>query len=107
MLYTFKSSAAANLIMLQPNGARMLQIIGKEPGASGIVLAEQMPAAIAALEAAIALEDAQLQEAAAAARAAGESMPDPRDVSLRQRAKPFIDMLRRCHAGKEPIVWGV
>jgi hypothetical protein len=107
MLYTFKSLAAANLIMLQANGARMLQIIGKEPGPKGIVLAEQMPAAITALEAAIAREEAELKEAAAAARAAGESFQEPRDVSLRQRAKPFIDMLKRCHAAKEPIVWGV
>ena len=107
MLYTFKSAAAANLIMLQPNGARILQIIGKEPGAKGIVLAQQMPAAITALEAATAREDAELQEAAAAAKAAGEPVPKPRDLSLRQRAKPFIDMLKRCHAANEPIVWGV
>ncbi len=107
MLYTFKSAAAANLIMLQPNGARMLQIIGKEPGPKGIVLPEQMPAAITALEAAIARADAEAQEAAAAAKAGGDSVPEPREVSLRQRAKPFIDMLRRCHAAGEPVVWGV
>lgn len=107
MLYTFKSPAAANLIMLQPNGARMVQIIGKEPGPQGIVLPEQMPAALDALDAAIRQEDAELREAAAAARAAGDQVPEPRDVSLRQRAKPFIDMLKRCHAAKEPIVWGV
>ena len=107
MLYTFKSAAAANLIMLQPNGARMLQIIGKEPGPKGIVLPEQMPAAITALEAAIARADAEAQEAAAAAKASGDSVPEPREVSLRQRAKPFIDMLRRCHAAGEPVVWGV
>jgi hypothetical protein len=107
MLYTFKSPAAANLIMLQPNGARMLQIIGKEPGPQGIVLPEQMGAALAALDAAIAQESAELQQAATAARAAGEAVPEPKDVSLRQRAKPFIDMLRRCLAAKEAIVWGV
>ena len=107
MLYTFKSPAAANLIMLQPNGARMVQIIGKEPGPQGIVLPEQMPAARDARDAAIRQEDAELREAAAAARAAGDQVPEPRDVSLRQRAKPFIDMLKRCHAAKKPIVWGV
>ena len=107
MLYTFKSPAAANLIMLQPNGARLLQIIGKDPGPKGIMLPEQMPAAIAALEAAMAAEDAAQQDAAAAARTAGEAVPQPRDVSLRQRAKPLIDMLRRCHKAGENIVWGV
>ena len=107
MLYTFKSPAAANLIMLQPNGARMLQIIGKETGPTGIVLPDQMPAAIAALEAAIVREEAELQDAMAAAKAAGTPLPETRDVSLRQRARPFIDMLKRCHAAKETIVWGV
>ena len=107
MLYTFKSKAAANLIMLQAHGARMLQIIGKEPGPQGIVLPDQMPAALQALEEALAQEDAALQESAKAAKAAGEPVPEPRDVGLRQRAKPFIDMLRRCHAAHESIVWGV
>ncbi len=107
MLYTFKSPAAANLIMLQPNGARMLQIIGKETGPTGIVLPDQMPAAIAALEAAIVREEAELQDAMAAAKAAGTPLAQARDVSLRQRARPFIDMLKRCHAAKETIVWGV
>jgi hypothetical protein len=107
MLYTFKSPAAANLIMLQPNGTRMLQIIGKEPGPKGIVTPEQMPAAVTAIEAAIAREEVELQEAAAAAKLAGKPLPEPRDVALRQRAKPFVDMLKRCLAAKEPIVWGV
>jgi hypothetical protein len=107
VLYTFKSPAAANLIMLQPNGARLLKIIGKEPGPKGILLADQMPAAVAALEAAMALEDAERKEAVRAARANGEEDPEPKDVSLRQRAKPFIDMLRRCHRAGEDIVWGV
>ncbi|MBP6851212.1 MAG: DUF1840 domain-containing protein [Rhodoferax sp.] len=107
MIYTFKSKAAANLIMLQAHGARMLQIIGKEPGPQGIVLPDQMPAALQALEEALAREDAELQEAARSAKAAGESVPELRDVSLRQRAKPFIDMLRRCHAADQSIVWGV
>ena len=107
MLYTFKSPAVANLIMLQPHGARLLQIIGKEPGQQGIVLPEQMPGALAAIDAAMQREDADWQEALAAARAAGEPVPEPRDVTLRQRAKPFVDMLRRCHQAGEPIVWGV
>lgn len=107
MLYTFKSKATANLIMLQANGTRLLQIIGKEPGAQGIVLPDQMPAALLALEAALAHEDAALREAERLAREAGETVDEPVEVSLRQRARPFIEMLQRCHAAGEPIVWGV
>ena len=57
MLYKFKSKASGDLIMLEANGRRVLEIIGKDAGPTGIILPEQMPAAIAALEAAIVLEE--------------------------------------------------
>ena len=99
MLYKFKSKNTGDVIMLEPNGRRILQIIGKDAGPTGIILPGQMPAAIAALQAAIALE---------------ESLDDKEegDVSgdspgLRQRAMPFIDMLQRNHTSGDDVVWGV
>ncbi|HEY8358552.1 MAG TPA: DUF1840 family protein, partial [Ramlibacter sp.] len=59
MLYKFKSKAAGDLIMLEPNGRRVLEAIGKGGGAKGIILPEDMPGAITALEGAIAREEAQ------------------------------------------------
>ena len=107
MLYTFKSQAAANLIMLQPNGERVLEIIGKQPGLQGIILPEQMPAAIAALENAMAQEE-PVQDPAGATDKTASSTPKRSDaVSLRQRAVPFIDMLKRCQKAGKEIVWGV
>jgi hypothetical protein len=53
MLYKFKSRATADVIMLEPNGRQLVQIMGKEPGTSGIVTAQQIPGAIAAIEAAV------------------------------------------------------
>jgi hypothetical protein len=75
MLYKFKSKSTGDLIMLQPDGRRVLQIIGKDAspggvGESGIILPEQMPDAIAALEAAIAQDEADKAAATAAALAA-------------------------------------
>jgi hypothetical protein len=107
MLYTFKSKAAANLIMLQANGKRLLEIIGKDPAAPGIVLPEQIPAALLALEAALAQEDAARREAERLAGEAGEPIVEPAEVSLRQRARPFMDMLQRCQKAGESVVWGV
>ena len=52
-MYKFKSRAAGDLIMLDPNGQQILTIIGKFDGPAdrkGILLPEQMPAAIEALE---------------------------------------------------------
>jgi regulator of protease activity HflC (stomatin/prohibitin superfamily) len=107
MLYKFKSKAAGDLIMLEPNGRRVLEIIGKDPQAKGIILPEQMPGAIAALEAAIAREEADQQALAQEAQAKGEAPPKFDVVSLRQRAVPFLDMLRRCQKAGHEIVWGV
>jgi hypothetical protein len=108
MLYKFKSRAAADLIMLEPNGRRVLQIIGKPADAKqGILQAAEMPAAIAALEAAITQEEARQKAAREEAVARGEEPPASEDISLRQRAKPFIEMLRRCEKAGKEIVWGV
>jgi hypothetical protein len=107
MLYKFKSKAAGDLIMLEPNGQQVLQIIGKDPGPKGIILPEQMSAAISALEAAVARDEADQKAAADEAKANGKKPMAPGGVSLRQRAVPFLDMLRRCQKAGEEIVWGV
>jgi cyclopropane-fatty-acyl-phospholipid synthase len=106
MLYKFKSKATGDLIMLEPNGRRVLEIIGKDPAPKGIIETSQMAGAIAALEAAIANEESDQQAGADEAKAKGEAAPRP-EVSLRQRAVPFLDMLRRCDKAGQDIVWGV
>ena len=111
MLYKFKSRSTADLILLEPQGRRLLQIIGKEPAASGIVTAAQIPVAISALEAAVAAEEQRIAQARAAREAEGLSADDDEDaqpgtVRLRQRAAPFIEMLRRSAAEGHDVVWG-
>ena len=104
MLYKFKSKASGDLIMLEVNGRRVLEIIGKEPGLKGIILPEQMPAAVAALQAAITLEESQDKEL----HDSGSPDTAPRDgLGLRQRTLPFIDMLERNHQAGHEVVWGV
>jgi hypothetical protein len=107
MLYKFKSKAAGDLIMLEPNGRRVLEIIGKDAGPKGIILPEQIPGAIAALEAAVAKEEANQKALVEEARAKGQTPPRFDGVSLHQRAVPFLDMLRRCEKAGQEIVWGV
>ena len=107
MLYKFKSKAAGDLIMLEPNGRRVLEIVGKDPGPKGIILPDDMPAAMQKLDAAIAREEAEQKAAIDEAKAKGQVPPRFDAVSLRQRAVPFIDMLKRCSAAGKEIVWGV
>ena len=111
MLYKFKSKAAGDLIMLQANGRRVLDIIGKDTspasGGKGILLPKEMAAAMAALQAAITTEEAAQQAAVAEALAEHRTPPRFDAIGLRQRAQPFIEMLRRCEKAEQPIVWGV
>jgi hypothetical protein len=107
MLYKFKSKAAGDLIMLEPNGRRVLQIIGKDPGPKGIILPEEIPGAMTKLDQAIAQEEAEHKAIIDEAKAKGQVPPKFDAVSLRQRAVPFIDMLRRCEKEQKEIVWGV
>lgn len=91
--------------MLQLNAEQILSIIGKEPAPKGIVTVDQIPAAIAALEAAIAVH-----EEAESAHRENPEMQDEIEgdsVMLGQRAGPFIDLLKvSAQAGKH-VVWGV
>lgn len=112
MLYKFKSKVTGDLIMLEPNGRQILTLIGKDGGESlnkGILLPQEMPAAIHALQAAIAHSEAEHQERLrkSQTQADGEAPEQTPTISLRQRALPFIDMLQRCHRANKEIVWGV
>jgi Domain of unknown function (DUF1840) len=104
MIYKFKSKAAGDVIMLAPGGDAVLRIIGKEPAAKGIIETADMPAAMKAIEQAVAADEA--------ARKKPEPDDEPKPgkgdgVTLRQRAWPLLEMMKRSHGAGEAIVWGV
>ncbi|WP_028601962.1 DUF1840 domain-containing protein [Ottowia thiooxydans] len=106
MLYKFKSQAAAEVIMLRETGDELLKIIGKTPGATGIITVAQIPDAIAALQAEVKRRAAQ-----PAPKQENESQEDatPADdpISLGRRVVPFIDLLRQSAQEGKDVVWGV
>jgi hypothetical protein len=107
MIYKFKSKAASDVIMMAPGGDQVLRLIGREPSAKGIIESAVMPAAMNALEQAI-LAD----EAAASKDSEKDDKDEPSSsrregVSLRQRAWPLLEMMKRAHGAGEDIVWGV
>lgn len=108
MLYRFKTRNAGDVIMLEPHAERLLKIMGKEPAAQGIVLVDDMPAALSALQAAVVQEEEQMAEQQAA-NEAGNGPPPVRgdEVSLRRRVQPFMELLKSAHAHGDPVVWGV
>ena len=115
MLFKFKSKACADLIMLEADGRRVLKaMIGDDP-IKGIVLAADLPQALARLDTAVAQDEAmrKARDEASATRAAGrdtaqdEEEPPLPAVRLAQRAAPMQQMMRRCMAEDADLVWGV
>lgn len=128
MLYEFKSRATGTVVMTAPVAERLLAIVGREPAARGIFTVEQMGPALAALQAAVDAETAEVQHAEQAAQHAGRA-PDthpssgkktstadwpeqdapqmPAPITLRQRAWPLMDMLRTAQAKGKDVTWGV
>ena len=107
-MYRFKSKADGDLLMMAPVGDQILRIIGREPLSQGIIELARIPAAISALEQAIAVADAERRQA----RDGG--LDEDRDaaggaaaVGLGQRAWPMLEMMRRSLAEHADIVWGV
>jgi hypothetical protein len=105
MLYKFKSDAGADVIMLEVTGRHVLEIMGKSHDPKGILLPEHMPAAMAAIEAAIAQEEQ-------AGKPTDELTDEPADqarqhISLRTRAWPLVSLIERSLEYKVPITWGV
>jgi Domain of unknown function (DUF1840) len=107
MLYKFKSKATGDLIMMQPSGDQVLRILGREPAPKGILECGAMDAAIVAIERAIADDEAARAMAEQEAAAEGRTLAPREGVTLRQRAWPLVEMIKRARAADEPIVWGV
>ncbi|MBW8830442.1 MAG: DUF1840 domain-containing protein [Burkholderiales bacterium] len=107
MIYKFKSNASGDVIMMGPNGDEVLRVIGKSPAPKGIIEPQAMPAAIQAIEQAVAADEAQRKQDEAEAAAEGRQISARDGVSLQQRAWPLVDMMKRAHAADKEIVWGV
>ncbi len=107
MLYKFKSRATGDVIMLGANGDQVLRLVGREPAPRGIFEVDAMPGLVAALQAAVTADDAARSAAPASGTVIGAAVAGRGDaVALRQRVWPLVEMLRRCQAAREVIVWG-
>lgn len=109
-LVVFRSKAAGEIYMFAETAHRLLGIIGKTDSARGVITADQIPAALARLVAAVDEEKAQLAEAARErddAEKRGETPSAERPISLSQRAFPLIEMLRAAAKRNVDVTWGV
>lgn len=111
MLFKFKSRAASDLIMLEADARKLLKIMLGDDPVQGIVLSHNLPAAITALEVAVAQDETdrkqRLQEAQKVVSEDDEVTAPVNSVSLAQRAAPMLKLLRRSLEHDKDVVWGV
>lgn len=109
-IVTFKSAACADLIYFGDVARCLMELMGKEAAAKGIVTVEQLPEAIARIEAAIEADQAehlrQVRDEETETETDGQDGTRPR-VSLTQRALPLLALLEESLAERKPVVWGV
>jgi len=105
-MITFQSDASGDVMMFDDVAQRMMDIMGKDRTARGVVTVEQMPECIARLKAAIAEDRAR-----ALGKAPGEEEEEETGVSARvslaQRALPLVELLERSLEREKPVLWGV
>jgi hypothetical protein len=110
VIVTFQSPASGDVIMFGDVAHRMMELMGKDPEAKGIVTVEQLPEAIARIKAAME------QDKAARAGKQDEDLPQFEIgeggvkrpyVALAQRAAPLLELLEWSLKKQKPVVWGV
>ena len=114
MLITFKSKAAAEVVMYKEHAKRILDLLHKDAG-RGVITAAEMADAITRLEAEIAesrlhpvSEDVQRDVAAHHGDNGDDNDHEPVEiVTFSSRAYPLLEMLRAAHKEGRDVVWGV
>lgn len=114
MLITFKSKAAADVLMYEEHAKRILELLHKDVK-RGVITAAESANAVAVLEAEIAGSKAHhpSEEMARDVAAHHGEAGDDNDhekmqfVSFSTRAYPLLEMLRAASQGNNDVMWGV
>lgn len=103
MLVTFKSKAAADVVMYQEHARHILDVIGKNV-AQGTITAAETGEAITKLEQSI----AQSKQAQASEEPEEDTAPEgTQAISFATRTYPFLEMLRAANRTQQFILWGI
>lgn len=97
MLVTFSCPAYADITMFGNVAERLLKLMGHSGAVPGALLAEDVPAALKTLEAAL-----------AAIEEPGQTLDDADGnpvVTLHHRAMPLVDLLRAAEKAKVNVMW--
>jgi hypothetical protein len=106
MLVTFRTKAYANITMFGDVAKQLLTLMGHSGTIPSALTADDVPAALARLEAAIAQRKAAEADDTPAEGERDRNADDaPRKVALSQRAVPLLELLRAAAANHADVMW--
>jgi hypothetical protein len=103
MLVTFRTKGHANITMFGDVAKQLLTLMGHSGTIPSAIKAEDVPAVLARLEAAIA--ERKAADTAAADDRSRDGYDAPHRVTLPQRAAPLLELLRTAAARKADVIW--
>lgn len=114
MLVTFKSKAAAEVLMYEEHAKRILDLLNKDVK-RGVLTSAELPNAVAKLEAEIAesrmhptSEEVKRDVLAHHGQEGDDNEHEPVEfVSFATRAYPLLEMMRAAKHEKHDVMWGV
>jgi MoxR-like ATPase len=113
MLVSFKSTAAAEIIMYKEHIAAVLELLGKDIE-RGVITAAETTSAIQKIEALIEADKKQRQLLESAEDSDADEDLDSIEkkkkndvVTLSARLFPFLDMLRAANKKQKDVLWGI
>ncbi|MDB5821530.1 MAG: hypothetical protein JWR21_234 [Herminiimonas sp.] len=114
MLVTFKSKAAADVVMYKDHARRILELVGKEVE-KGVFTTEQISGAIETLESEVrqskahpVSEDVRHDiELHHGAQGDDHEHEPSQSVSFSTRVYPLLEMLRAAQRERQVVAWGI
>jgi hypothetical protein len=103
MLVTFQTKGYPNITMFGDVAKQLLECMGHSGTVPSAINAEDVPAALARLEAAI--KERKAADADGAVEGARGDHDSPRKITLSQRAGPLLELLRAATANKADVMW--
>jgi Domain of unknown function (DUF1840) len=105
MLVTFRTSAYANIVMFGDVAKQLLELLGHSGTIPSAIKAEDVPAALARIEAAVERRRAEEVADVPEGDRSRDDYDAPRKVTLSQRALPLLELLRVAAANKADVMW--
>jgi hypothetical protein len=105
MLVTFRTKAYADITMFGDVAKQLLELMGHSGTVPSAIKAEDVPAALARLEAAIAQRRAADGAKALDDEKDRDGDDEERKVTISQRAVPLLELLRTAAANNHDVMW--